>query len=162
MKADELRFPSPKEICDLFTHLFGRPVTASRGHRVEVTLENPGVVAVYVDDRLAMYALVLFDVAFAASAGAALALLPPQVADAAVDIAILSDALAENVAEIMNVMTQLLAGPDSPHLRLHKVYQVDDRLPPDIAGLASTLGKRVDVGLDIAGYSPGELSIVFA
>jgi hypothetical protein len=158
----ELRLPAIKEVVELFENLLSRQVTATRGHRVEVTLERPGVVAVYVDDRMALYAVVLFDVALAAYAGAALALYPTEVAEAAVEIHILSDALAENVAEIMNVMTPLLADSDARHLRLHKVYQADDRLPPDIAGLASTLGRRLDMGLSISGYSSGELSIVFA
>lgn len=162
MRPGELRLPAVKDVVELFDHLLSRPVTASRGHRVEVTLEHPGVVAVYVDDRLAMYAVVLFDLALAAHAGAALALYPPEVAHAAVEIQILSDALAENVSEIMNVMTPLLSATDAPHLRLHKVYQADDRLPPDIAALASTLGRRLDLGLAISGYDSGELSIVFA
>jgi hypothetical protein len=129
---------------------------------VEVTLDRPGVVAVYVDDRLAMQAVALFDIPFAAAAGAALAMLPVAVVDIATDSQALNDALAENVAEIMNVMTPLLAGPDSPHVRLHKVYQPDARLPVDIAVLASTLGRRVDLELSVAGYGNGELSIVFS
>jgi hypothetical protein len=161
-----LRRPTFKDICDLFGGLLGRQVTAASGARVAITFDEPGMVAVYVDDNLAMFAVALFDVPLAAACGAALGLLPPRVVETCLVANALTDAIADNVAEIMNVMTGIVSGPQSPelrlpHLRLHKVYRTEELLPFDVATLASTLGRRVDVELTVAGYGGGQLSIVY-
>jgi hypothetical protein len=154
--------PNPKEVCDLFHDLLGREVTSSAGAPVQITLDDPAVVAVYVDDNLRMYGLVLFDVPLAAFAGAALALVPPGGAEDAAQAKALTPALAENVSEILNIATAMLAAKTAHHLRLHCVYQADEPVPADVAALASLFGSRVDLTLAVAGYGSGQISIVLA
>lgn len=156
-----IRRPTSKDVCDVLGGLLARRVTASPGARVVITFDEPGMVAVYVDDRLAMFAVALVDIPLAAACGAALGLLPPREVETALVANALRDAMAENMAEIMNVLTAALQGPQVPHLRLHKVYRPEELLPFDVAALASTLGRRVDVELTVAGYGGGQLSIVF-
>jgi hypothetical protein len=160
--TDNARRANFKDICDLFGGLLSRPVTAAAGGRVAITFDEPGMVAVYVDDHLAMYAVALLDLPLAAACGAALGLLPPRVVETCLVANALADAIADNVAEIMNVMTAILTGSDAEHLRLHRVYRPEELLPSDVATLASTLGRRIDVGLTVAGYGGGQLSMVFA
>ncbi len=154
--------PNPKDVCDLFGDLLGREVISSAGNPVEITLEDPAVVAVYVDDALHMYGLILLDVPLAAIAGAALALVPPLVAEESAKAKALTQALAENVSEIMNIATALIAGKTDRHLRLYRVYEPNETVPTDIVALASSFGARLDLALSVAGYGQGLISIVLA
>jgi hypothetical protein len=149
------------DVCDVLGSLLDRPVSCTVGARVAITFDEPGMVGVYVDDNLTMVALVLLDVPLAAASGAALGLLPQRVVEASLVSNALTDAVAENVGEVLNVITQILSAPEGPHLRLHRVYRPDELLPSDIAGVASRLGRRVDLELSVAGYGNGQLSIVY-
>ncbi len=162
MTAAPSQLPTTKDIRDLVSALLGRDVTASFGAPVPATLDDPAVVAVYVDDRLHMYGVLVVDVPLAASCAAALALLPPHVAELAATSNALTDALCENIREIANIMTSLLAGSAAPHLRLYQVYEPGARLPADVAALVAMFGARADVRLSISGYGDGCLSFVLS
>jgi len=152
--------PAPKDICDLLSMLFGRDVTSAPGAPVPVTLNDPAVVAVYVDQKLTMHAVVILDIALAAACGAALGLLPPHTAELAATSKALPDALGENASEVLNVMTPLLTVPDAPQFRLYRSYQPGERLPADVASLASMFGRRLDLTLSMGAYGRGAMSVV--
>ena len=154
------KLPAAKDICDLLTALLGRDVRSAPSGPVGVTRADPAVVAVYVDDKLRMYAVVVMDLPLAISCGAALALMPAHAAELAIASNALSDLLAENIAEIVNIMTSLLVVPPGGHVKLHAVYQPGATLPGDVATLASTFGSRTDLKLSVPGYGEGAMSFV--
>jgi hypothetical protein len=162
VSAATSRLPAPKDICDLFTALLGRDVRSAPSGPVAVTRADPAVVAVYVDDKLGMYAVAVMDLPLAISCGAALALMPAHAAELAIASKALTELLADNIAEIVNIMTSLLAVPQVPHVKLHHVYQPGDTLPGDVAALAATFGSRTDLSLSIPGYGSGAMSFVLS
>jgi len=152
--------PVPKEIRDLLTDLLGREVALSPSTPLAPTPKNPCTVGVYVDDSLQVTALVSFDLALSAHAGAALGLVPVAGAEAAIEEGRLSDALQENVYEVLNIAASLFNTEGATHLRLYDVHHAGNPVPPDILAKALTLGRREDLSADVTGYGAGKLSVV--
>ncbi|HEX2893449.1 MAG TPA: hypothetical protein VHO29_05545, partial [Marmoricola sp.] len=88
--------PTNQSIKELFEGLLGREVTLSYGRRPDMEARPGPCTAVYVDDRNQLTSVVVMDFALTASAGAALGLVPPGGAEAAIEDRELPDSLQEN------------------------------------------------------------------
>lgn len=152
--------PSPKQVRDLLGDLLGREVDLGPASPFAPGPTTPASVAVYVDDALMIRALVAADLPFSAYAGGAIGLVPVAAAEAAVDEGALTETLAENLYEVLNVAASLFNVPDADHLRLHELHPAGAQVPPPVRAAALTLGRREDLWIDIAGYGKGALSIV--
>ena len=151
--------PDRKIIRDVFEGLLGRDITINESTPVDIGIPKP-VVASYVDDVGTMRAVAVFELALAARAGAAIALVPKGAADDAVADQLLPSNLFENASEICNVLAASLGDAQSTHLRLSAAYAPTDPVPAAILTTATQPAGREDVELDIAGYGPGRLSLV--
>jgi hypothetical protein len=152
--------PTPKDIRDLLTDLLGREVTLAPSTPLAPTPRNPCTVGVYVDDLLQVTALVCFDLALSAHAGAAIGLVPVAGAEAAIEEGTLADTLRENVYEVLNIAASLFNVDGATHLRLYDAHHAGGPVPGDILAKALTLGRREDLAVDVAGYGAGKLSVV--
>lgn len=153
--------PAALEVRELFEGLLGRDVQAKTGAApVDPSQGGGAMVGVYVDDTLAMRALVVVDLDLASHAGAAIALIPAATAKACVEDGLISPALYDNTAEILNVAASLFNHDDAPHVRLYAAYAPRERLPVDVAGWVLAFVRRVDVELSIAGYGTGRISVL--
>jgi hypothetical protein len=152
--------PVPKEIRDLLTELLDREVSVSPSAPLAPTPKNPCTIGVYVDDLLQVTALVAFDLALSAHAGAAIGLVPVGGALAAIEEGLLTDSLRENVYEVLNIAASLFNVDGATHLRLYDVHHAGVAVPGDVLGKALTLGRREDLAVDVPGYGPGKLSVV--
>ena len=92
--------------------------------------------------------------------GAALALLPPGGVQDAVEDGELYPMHVEALYEVVNVLSSVLNTPGAPHCKLHALHAPGDPLPVDVLGIASALGNRIDLGVTVATYGKGRLSIV--
>ena len=152
--------PHPKRVRDLLDTLVGRLVEVAPCDPV-----RPGrdalAVAVVVTDSLGTGAVVACDLDLTARLGGALGLVPvPQVEEAVLERRI-SRELRENFAEVANVLSAVFNGlEDTPHLTLHKVHGVGERLPADLRGMLGFVVRRMDLRVEIAGYGGGRLSLV--
>ena len=114
-------------------------------------------VATYVDDDDQLVAFCSCDCAFVAYAGAALSMIPPDVANDAIAGGNMSGPLVGNFHEIMNICSKLLMSDSSAHLRLDKT------LTPDQASDTTlTLGESPEkvsaFSVDIPGYGIGSIT----
>lgn len=150
--------PSRHAVRSLISDLVGREVELNDSDAVAKKPTN--VVAVYVDDRTSMNAVMVCDLACAARLGGALGLLPPPGVEDAIDEGDMYPLLRDNCYEVLNVLAAVFNVPGAPHVRLYEMYGPGDSLPPDVAGLAYAVGGRMDVVLSIAGYGDGRLSVV--
>ncbi len=150
--------PSRHAVRSLIGDLVGRAVDLTDGDAIPSTATN--VVAVYVDDRTSMMAVVVCDLAGAAYLGGALGLLPPAGVEDAIDEKDLYPLLRDNCYEVLNVLAAVFNAPGAPHVRLYEMYGPNDSVPPDVAKLAYAVGGRMDVILSISGYGDGCLSVV--
>ncbi len=157
---DRSPLPSNLAIRNLLSDLLGREVEVSPGTPCPVGGKPGSAVGLYVDDRLRSAAVVVFDFALAAHAGASIGLLPPGASEAAVEDGELSEALRVNANEVLNIMASLFNVEGAPHLKLHAAYAPGEVLRPDVTQWATSTGSRLDLTVEVARYGKGKLSIV--
>lgn len=150
--------PSRHAVRSLIEDLVGRTVDITDGVGVPALPTN--VIAVYVDDRTAMSAVVVCDLQCAAFLGGALGLLPKGGVEDAIDEKDLYPLLRDNCYEVLNVLASVFNVQGAPHVRLYEMYGPNDDVPRDVSGLAYAVGGRLDVVLNISGYGDGRLSVV--
>ena len=154
-----IALPASLAIRNLLEDLLGRDVTVTAADPLVADALKRTVAAVYVDNSTKMTAVIGLDLPLAAYAGAALGLMPAGGAQDCVEDGVLSPMLAENVTELCNVLTSLLNKEGSLHQKLYKVYQPPEGPPNDVAALLLALGNRTDLGVEVARYGKGRLSL---
>jgi hypothetical protein len=157
MSIDPVPLPIQEAIRDFFTDLLGRGVAASK--RPARVLDDALLVGRFDGDDGVPAAVFIADVAFAAISGAALAMIPPIVAEEAADQGELSVALLDNFREVVNVFSGVLNTPSTPHLTLRNI----GRHPEETAELASLLeapSRRRDFDVTVEGYGSGYCAIL--
>jgi len=152
--------PATKEIRDLFSGLLGREVSLATCGPLAPSNASPRTVAVYVDDRNGVRAIIACDLDFSARAAAALALVPSPVAEEVIASNGLDDTLTENLYEVLNVAASLFNAPGAAHVRLYEMHAAGRAIPPQISSLMLTLGRREDLELTLPGYGVGRFSVV--
>ncbi len=155
-----VHLPQPKQIRDLLADLLGRDVTLVPATPFAPGPDTAASVAVYVDDSLRISALIACDLPLSSYMGAAIGLVPPGGAQAAVDDGRLTDVLEENLYEVLNIAASMFNVEGADHLRLHALHPAGPPLDPQLRISTLTLGRREDLRVDIAGYGAGALSIV--
>jgi len=148
--------PSSMAVRELLERLLGRDVDA-------VVCPPPitatAVLGLYACERDRMTTVATLDLPLAACLGSALALLPPGIAESAIADGELPDDLAENVGEVLNVLTVVLNEHSSTRQRLYASYP-GIAAPADAAAYSKALGNRLDLQVSVPGYGSGTLSIV--
>ena len=152
--------PSAKDLRDLLGDLLGKEVTVAPGEPVMPTPREKSSVAIFVDAQLKVVALCVMDLPLSGWTAAALALLPPGGVQDAVEDGELYPMHVEALYEVVNVLSSVLNTPGAPHCKLHALHAPGDPLPVDVLGIASALGNRIDLGVTVATYGKGRLSIV--
>lgn len=155
-----VHLPQPKQVRDLLTELLGREVTLSPGAPYAPGPDTPASIAVYVDDQLQIRALIACDLTFSAHAGAAIGLVPVGGSEAAIEDGKLTDTLAENLYEVLNIAASMFNVAGADHLKLHALHPAGPPLDPQLRISTLTLGRREDLAVSITGYGDGVLSIV--
>lgn len=132
--------------------LAGRPVLPG---------QDLAAVSVYVTDAAGTGAVAAWDLSLAAYAGAALGQMSLPKVHAALAARALSAELADNFAEVANVLASAFNdNPAAPHLQLHEVHAAGEELPAEVTEMLRYVVRRVDLEVDIAGYGGGRLSVV--
>jgi hypothetical protein len=129
------------------------------GPKLDVSPKATGYFGVYVSDDGTPGALCACDMAFAANSGAALSMLPPNVAKEAAKDKALTPVMLANLHEVMNICTRLVLRDDTPHLKLRELY-VTTALPAAAAAIANAPKGRIDFEIGIGKYGPGVLSVL--
>ncbi|MEJ5914279.1 hypothetical protein [Pseudokineococcus sp. 1T1Z-3] len=154
----ERELPTNLDIREVLEGLLGRDVVPSPGKGANGD-DAAGTVAVYSSGPTPA-GLLAMDLATSAILGAAIGLVPRGGAEAAMEDGELSPLLAENLAELLNVMAPLVPVDDGHHGRLHEVYGSGTACPPDVADALRRPTGRLDLTLEVAGYGSGQLSLL--
>jgi hypothetical protein len=140
------------EVAKLLSSLFGREVTAARAS-TPFTVHGCAVFA----HEARMMGVWGFDLPAAASAAAALSLVPPAVAAEAVRAGALPPHLEENLHEVMNVGSRLFA-MDGVRTTLTEM-----RTGPAARQLLDgARGERLDFRFEVQGYPAGRMCLCAA
>ena len=156
--AAPAELPTTAAVRSVLEGLLGRDVVPGPGPRVTAD-DDAGTVAVYTKGSTTVGLLAL-DLAGSALLGAALGLVPRGGAEASVEDGQLSPLLAENVAELCNVMAPLVPVAGGGHGRLASVHGSGEACPPDVADAMRRGTGRLDLVLDVAGYGRGGMSLL--
>jgi len=152
------RLPIPEEVSDLLADLLGKPVSVSKSNEIDLTDETVDfVTGRYLDDRERLMCACIADVSLAATAGAALALIPREVVTQAVESGELGESLRDNYYEVLNILSQFLNGPTVPHVRLADLV---DGVPEDAGRLLTAATRRKDYEVTVVGYPGGRLTLL--
>ena len=154
--------PAPKALRDLLLDLLGRDVDLTPADHWAPTPGDPGAVAVYVDDRTTMRALIACDLELSAVLGSAIALIPAHTAKAAVEDRHLNDAMLDNLHEVLNILAALFNLPDRPHLKLHRMHEPGEFPPADVSAVLRSFAGREDLRIQVGGYGGGRIALVLA
>ena len=154
MSSDFL-VPSQSEVLALVMTLFGGD---TKVRHANVDISRDGLCAVYLSDDDSPVAAVVCDTAFGAFAGSALSMIPAGGAEAAARRGELSDAMVDNLYEVMGTCSNLFMDDSTPHLRLGPVHQNVN----DVSGDVQALLGRADgpsFQVDIPRYGSGVLRL---
>ncbi len=158
--APTIHLPAPMQIRELLTGMLDRDITMGPTSPFAPSPLHPATIAVYTEDSLEIRALLLLDLPLSAYLGAAIGLVPPGGAAAALEAGGLPDNIKENINEVLNIATSLFNVDNAPHVRLYAVHPAGDEMPGHLQMMALTLGRREDMKIDIQGYGTGRFSIV--
>lgn len=153
--------PALKDVRDTISGLIGWEIEIQPGATPPaVGGDSLSLVGLYVDDHLQSAAVVVFDFPLAARLGAAIGLVPPGGADAAIEDHELSQLLRDNASEILNVLASVFNTDGHPHLKLYTVACTNDELRSDVKAIAVKAAPREDIAVDVPRYGKGTMSIV--
>lgn len=156
--VEQSPLPSRHAVRSLIEDLVGRNVDLTDSDAITAAPTN--VVAVYVNDKVNLSAVIVVDLAGAARLGGALGMLPIGGVEDSIDEKELSGLIRDNCYEVLNVLAAVFNVEGAPHVRLYEMYDPGEDPPQDVSGLAYAVGGRMDVTLNITGYGIGRLSVV--
>ena len=150
--------PDVALVRELFGMLFDG-LMVKLGPKLDTSPKSNGFFGVYVARDGTPAGLCGCDFAFAANSGAALSMLPPNIAKEAIKDKALTDVMTANLNEVMNICTRLLLNDASPHVKLREICTVS-KLPAAAAAILSAPKARVDFEVGLGKYGSGILCVL--
>ncbi len=150
--------PTAAQVKDLLGMLFDG-TAVKPASKLDVSAASTSYVGVYISDGGDPVALCACNLDFAAGAGAALSILPPNAVKDAIKSKSLPGPMQDNLRELMNICTRLVIKDGSPHLRLQEVYSAKS-LPAPAAAIAGVATGRADFEVALGRYGGGVLSVM--
>lgn len=148
---------TPDAVAKHLAALLGVNVTAKKGQPAD--LKGTPVVCIVDDAAGELACLIHFDVAGAASTGAALSRIPAGAVKDALRNG-LDEGLLANFQEIANVLTVLTTAALGNRSVLRGVKQGKDSEDPKLRAFASGCKTRIHVQLSVSGYSDGNCAFL--
>ena len=130
------------------------------GDGVAAPSRSTNLVGVYVTRKLATTALVVTDLDAAARLGGCLAEVPPAAVKAAGAARELTPVMRRNFYTLLDNLAKVFNTEGAPEVSLYKMYEPNSVIPSDVAALAGSAGRRMDVKLAVRGYGTGQMSLI--
>jgi hypothetical protein len=152
--------PIQEDVRDLLVDLLGRGVAADKVPTLELDEDSPAAVAEFVDDDDRTACVCIIDGPFAVRVGAALVMVPSNVAEEDLAAGGLPEHHLENVREVVNIFGRMLNSASTPHVRLAELHRWPGDLPAGVAQLLDAPEYRRDFVVTVEGYGEGRFSIL--
>ena len=156
-KPVQKKLPGMIDSKRLLTMLFGEETVCTL-RKTPLTQAECAIVATYQDNSRAVKRLVVCDLAFVNSAGAALSAIPAAAANNATKSGKMAENVFENLSEVMNIVVNLLTESFGARLELASVSPVSNLTPEVLAVLTSE--QRVKIDVTIPNYALGRIDLV--
>ncbi len=147
--------PTADSIADLLEMIFGEDIAVSDGGNGDLADQH---IATFLDPEDELVAICTCDRAFVAYSGAALSMIPANVANEMLAGGELTDAVEANFYEVMNICSKLMMSDSSAHLRLKDVVQ-PGASADEISALTES-GTAVGFDVEIPHYGKGALNFL--
>ncbi len=147
--------PTPQSVSALLAMIFGDGVDTKDRQAPELDGQH---VATFVDDDDQLVALCVCDKEFVAYSGAALSMIPADVANEMISGNSISEAMLGNFYEVMNICSKLLMSDTSAHLRLDKTLSPQESAEP-VSALKDS-AQVIGFDIDIPKYGKGMLTFL--
>ena len=147
--------PTPQSVSALLAMIFGDGVDTKDREAPELDGQH---VATFVDDDDQLVALCVCDKEFVAYSGAALSMIPADVANEMISGNSISEAMLGNFYEVMNICSKLLMSDTSAHLRLDKTLSPQESAEP-LSALKDS-AQVIGFDIDIPKYGKGMLTFL--
>lgn len=155
------KLPNSDQIAETVSGLVGRDVKVKRCREQDLAEAGPYLYGVYIQSEGEKVAAIsISELKLGAFAGAALSLIPLEVAKGFIKKQALDEEMFENYEEVFNVSAALFNRPNVPHLRLRTAHQKLDEVPDDATPLLEKFKIRADFEVDIADYGSGKMTLV--
>ncbi len=153
--------PNAASVGDLVSTLVGKKVKVIPS-TPPLPAASARAIATYIDPAGKLIYVALTDMAFLAGIGAALAMIPAPVAAEAIKSGKPAGPLFDNATEVMNIASALFNDTEGklPHVKLQKFVVLTPPLPPEIAKYALKPPARIDLEVQLPGYTNGKLTII--
>lgn len=140
----------------LFAELLMRDVSAAANHKPsKFRSRNGGTVATFRDGAGSVLGAVWCDISLANIVGAALTLMPANVAHQDTKRSQISDIALENLSEVMNIGSSLFSeAAEGGSVQLDQVYRAAD-VPAEVVAFFKERSNRFEFDVDIKGYGAG-------
>ncbi len=159
MLAEHL--PDPEKLKQMIGELLEMETEVSQGKVLQLnTTEDPMVVAAYENDEDKVAGLCLCDVQAVNRLGAALSMIPVEVANKNIEAHQVTDEVMSNLNDLMDMISQFLKNPHLPGLKLKAILSSSETLSEGITALAKDPAARLDLEVKLQNYGPGYLSIL--
>jgi len=156
-----MQLPPNKDIRDLLEGMLGRDVALEPSATTLSSSDTVGsLVATYCDDDGRTRAVLGWSVEAGAQVGAAIGLIPAPLAKEMAAEQFLRLDIADNLAEVSNVMAALFDLPGNPHVRMKDRYCPAASAPPELTSFLYSNPDRVDLDITVKGYGSGKFALV--
>lgn len=149
--------PDLQSIKNVLTDLIGKDVQIKEGPQTRLPPTAPFVLALYKSPATKTAVAALCDLPFATYGGAALSMIPKGAAEESLRSGKLSDMLAENFHEILNVLTTTLNHSGAERYALSQVILPPEKLAAPITKGLATSRERRNAEISIEKYGSGQL-----
>lgn len=156
-----MRLPPNKDIKDLLESMLGRDVSLEPSKTTLSSSDTVGsLIATYCDDDSKNRAVLGWSIEAGAHVGASIGLIPAPLAKEMAAENFLRLDIADNLAEVSNVMAALFDLPGNPHVRMKDRYCPAATAPPELSSFLYSNPDRVDFDITIKGYGSGKFALV--
>lgn len=156
--VNQTQMPTRQRLRHFFTDLMDNEVMIGDG--IASPARSTNLVGVYVTKKLATVALVITDLEAAARLGGAMAQIPPGAVKDAISARALTPVMSRNFYTLLDNMAKVFDGQDAPSVSLYEMYEPNTVVPADVAALAGSVGRRMDLKVGVHGFGIGQMSII--
>ena len=156
--VNQTPMPTRHRLRQFFAELMEPEVMIGDG--IAAPARSTNLVGVYVTQKLATTALVITDLEAAARLGSCLAEIPPTVVKEAIAARALTPVMSRNFYTMLDNLARVFNVEGAPEVSLYEMYEPNSVIPADVAALAGSAGRRMDVKLGIHGYGTGQMSLI--
>jgi hypothetical protein len=153
--------PTTKTVGNVMTDLLGKDVVVNPSEPITVKPDAPISISIFRDDKGQVATAMVCDLSFAAYTGTALAMVPVEQGEAAIQQNELPESIYENFREVVNIVGGTLFNkPGSPHLVLREVFMHPSKLSAELHPILTAPLNWLFLDLEIEDYGMGKLTLL--